>query len=117
MTTAPTHTFLDRPVTIVVRGSVVSTVQPVDGGLALTVPTVSLVEVDRDNETCDHGLSAWLCAGPGHYPMDGDDRGPSMYFATENNDYVNDYDYPEEITMTDVSGETFVVEVDVLVAS
>lgn len=20
--------------------------------------------------SCEHGLSAWLCAGPGHYPMD-----------------------------------------------
>jgi hypothetical protein len=23
-----------------------------------------------DTETCEHGLSAWLCAGPGHYPPD-----------------------------------------------
>ncbi len=22
-------------------------------------------------ESCEHGLSAWLCAGPGHYPQDG----------------------------------------------
>lgn len=21
-------------------------------------------------ETCEHGLSAWLCAGPGHCPAD-----------------------------------------------
>lgn len=21
-------------------------------------------------EECEHGLSLWLCAGPGHYPMD-----------------------------------------------
>lgn len=21
-------------------------------------------------EECEHGLSAWLCAGPGHYPSD-----------------------------------------------
>lgn len=25
-----------------------------------------------DAGTCEHGLSASLCAGPGHYPMDGD---------------------------------------------
>lgn len=26
--------------------------------------------IDEDTDTCDHGLSAWLCAGPGHYPTD-----------------------------------------------
>jgi hypothetical protein len=26
----------------------------------------------RQPETCEHGLSADLCAGPGHYPMDSD---------------------------------------------
>ena len=24
----------------------------------------------RTGETCEHGLDAGLCAGPGHYPMD-----------------------------------------------
>lgn len=22
-------------------------------------------------EPCEHGMAAWLCAGPGHYPADG----------------------------------------------
>lgn len=25
---------------------------------------------EEDIETCEHGLSAWLCAGPMHYPDD-----------------------------------------------
>jgi hypothetical protein len=24
--------------------------------------------------TCEHGLSAWLCEGPQHYPYDNDER-------------------------------------------
>jgi hypothetical protein len=23
-------------------------------------------------DTCEHGMAAWLCAGPGHYPADDD---------------------------------------------
>jgi hypothetical protein len=36
------------------------------------------------SDTCEHGLSAWLCAGPGHYPADdhGDDLGPRLWDAT-----------------------------------
>lgn len=22
----------------------------------------------EDEETCEHGMSAWLCMGPNHYP-------------------------------------------------
>lgn len=32
-----------------------------------------LVELENESpedETCEHGLSAWLCAGPAHYPAD-----------------------------------------------
>lgn len=28
------------------------------------------VEAEAEAESCEHGLSAWLCAGPGHYPTD-----------------------------------------------
>lgn len=28
-----------------------------------------------EHETCEHGLSAWLCAGPQHYPYTGDEPG------------------------------------------
>jgi hypothetical protein len=31
------------------------------------------------SETCEHGLSAWLCAGPGHYPAD--EPGPMATMA------------------------------------
>ena len=27
-------------------------------------------EADPDYEECEHGLAAWLCVGPGHYPAD-----------------------------------------------
>ena len=27
-------------------------------------------ESEEAQATCEHGMSAWLCAGPGHYPMD-----------------------------------------------
>jgi hypothetical protein len=27
-------------------------------------------EFDYLRESCEHGLSLWLCAGPGHYPPD-----------------------------------------------
>jgi hypothetical protein len=26
--------------------------------------------IEEEPPTCEHGMSAWLCAGPGHYPMD-----------------------------------------------
>jgi L-fucose isomerase-like protein len=29
-------------------------------------------ESEEAQAVCEHGLSAWLCAGPGHYPMDDD---------------------------------------------
>lgn len=29
-------------------------------------------EVERLPDVCEHGLSAWLCRGPNHYPEDGD---------------------------------------------
>lgn len=29
-------------------------------------------ESEEAQATCVHGMSAWLCAGPGHYPMDDD---------------------------------------------
>lgn len=25
---------------------------------------------EYNEETCEHGLSAWLCEGPNHYPME-----------------------------------------------
>jgi hypothetical protein len=25
---------------------------------------------DLDEPTCEHGLSAWLCEGPSHYPLE-----------------------------------------------
>lgn len=28
------------------------------------------MEAMLSEPACSHGLSAWLCAGPGHYPMD-----------------------------------------------
>jgi hypothetical protein len=28
------------------------------------------LEAELDAPPCEHGLAAWLCAGPGHYPMD-----------------------------------------------
>lgn len=30
-------------------------------------------ELIEDEGTCEHGLSASLCAGPNHYPMDWED--------------------------------------------
>ena len=33
-----------------------------------------LAQQARDNEECEHGLSASLCAGPMHYPSDADMR-------------------------------------------
>ena len=27
-------------------------------------------ESEEAQAVCEHGMSAWLCAGPGHYPMD-----------------------------------------------
>lgn len=35
----------------------------VEEGLENAIPAVEV-------ETCEHGLSADLCAGPGHYPTD-----------------------------------------------
>jgi hypothetical protein len=29
-------------------------------------------ESEEAQAVCEHGMSAWLCAGPGHYPMDDD---------------------------------------------
>jgi len=34
---------------------------------------VAWEESEEANATCEHGMSAWLCAGPGHYPMDDGD--------------------------------------------
>lgn len=34
------------------------------------VPPTTAEFEPTDNEQCEHGLSLWLCAGPGHYPQD-----------------------------------------------
>ena len=42
--------------------------------LAVQAANAAAEEAFFDSEeaqaTCEHGMSAWLCAGPGHYPMD-----------------------------------------------
>lgn len=29
-----------------------------------------MAEPEDLGKTCEHGMAAWLCAGPGHYPLD-----------------------------------------------
>lgn len=29
-----------------------------------------MADEDEMDEMCEHGMAAWLCAGPSHYPMD-----------------------------------------------
>lgn len=43
-----------------------------DNDAALDAAENDALEADRerDDEQCEHGLSAWLCAGPMHYPDD-----------------------------------------------
>lgn len=43
--------------------AVIASGQEWDGGLP------SLDGIDTDAK-CEHGMSAWLCEGPQHYPMD-----------------------------------------------
>jgi len=28
---------------------------------------------EQEHDTCEHGMSAWLCMGPNHFPSDRDE--------------------------------------------
>lgn len=55
-----------------------SELRPLRGGdpwaAALDIANVAKAQVETDLETCEHGLSKWLCAGPQHYPLTGAER-------------------------------------------
>ena len=45
--------------------------QGIDGWWVCDYCNTPYAEMEQDDDdTCEHGLSAWLCEGPSHYPME-----------------------------------------------